>query len=122
LQNKFDEAASESQADAADWTKLLVISCARWAQKRVPESDAALSELIKSDAETAAYQIAEAYAYRGDKDNAFEWLERARRQRDPGLGALRMDPLVQNLRSDPRWNQFLHTMGLADDQLKTTAL
>jgi TolB-like protein/cytochrome c-type biogenesis protein CcmH/NrfG len=122
LQNKFDEAASESQADAADWTKLLVISCARWAQKRVPESDAALSELIKSDAETAAYQIAEAYAYRGDKDNAFEWLERARRQRDPGLGALRMDPLVENLRSDPRWNQFLHTMGLADDQLKTTAL
>ena len=78
--------------------------------------------MIKNDAELAAYQIAEAYAYRGDKDQAFEWLERARRQRDPGLPQLRKDPLFENLHADPRWNAFLHTMGLADDQLKTTAL
>ena len=45
-----------------------------------------LPELTESFAETAAYQIAEVYAYRGDKDRAFEWLERARRQRDAGLG------------------------------------
>ena len=86
------------------------------------ESEAALNELIKNDGETAAYQIAEAYAYRGDKDRAFEWLERARRQRDPGLAGLRRDPLLENLRVDPRWNAFLHTMGLADDQLKTSPL
>jgi hypothetical protein len=49
-------------------------------------------------------------------------LERARRQRDPGLGNLRRDPLLENLRSDPRWNTFLHTMGLADEQVKTSAL
>jgi TolB-like protein len=121
-QNKFEEAATEAQADAAEWCRLLVVSCARWGQKRVQESDAALNELIKNDAETAAYQIAEAYAYRGDKDRAFEWLERARRQRDPGLAGLRRDPLLTNLRDDPRWNVFLHRMGLADDQLKTSAL
>jgi hypothetical protein len=74
--------------------------------------------LIDGFAETAAYQIAEVYAYRGDKDKAFEWLERARRQRDPGLAGLRKDPLLPNLRDDPRWNAFLRTMGLADDQLK----
>ena len=122
LQNKFEEAASEAQADAGEWARLLIVSCARWAQKRVPESDAALNELIKNEAELAAFQIAEAYAYRGDKDRAFEWLERARRQHDPGLGDLRKDPLLENLHDDPRWNAFLHTMGLADDQLKTTAL
>ena len=118
LQNKFEEAATEAQADAGEWARLLIVSCARWAQKRVPESDAALNELIKNEAETAAFQVAEAYAYRGDKDKAFEWLERARRQRDPGLGNLLKDPLLENLRNDPRWNAFLHTMGLADDQLK----
>jgi tetratricopeptide (TPR) repeat protein len=118
LENKFEEAATEAQADAGEWARLLIVSCARWAQKRVAESDAALTELTAKDSETAAYQIAEAYAYRGDKDRAFEWLERARRQRDPGLGNLRRDPLLENLQNDPRWNAFLHTMGLADDQLK----
>jgi adenylate cyclase len=118
LENKFEEAATEAQADAGEWARLLIVSCARWGQKRVKESEAALDELIKNDAETAAYQIAEVYAYRGDKDRAFEWLERARRQRDPGLASLRKDPLLTNIHDDPRWNAFLHTMGLADDQLK----
>ena len=120
LQNKFEEAATEAQADAGEWARLLIVSCARWAEKRVPESDAALNELIKNESELAAFQIAQAYAFRGDKDKAFEWLERARRQRDPGLGNLRKDPLLENLHSDPRWVAFLHTMGLADDQLKTS--
>ncbi len=122
LENKFEQAATEAQADAGDWCRLLIVSCARWGQKRGAESDAALAELIKNSAETAAYQIAEVYAYRGDKDKAFEWLERARRQRDPGLAASRRDPLLTNLQNDPRWNAFLHTMGLADDQLKSSAL
>ena len=122
LQNKFEEAANEAQADAGDWARLLIVSCARWAQKRVEESDAALNELIKNEAELAAFQVAEAYAYRGDKDRAFEWLERARRQHDPGLGNLRKDPLLESLYHDPRWNAFLHTMGLADEQLKTSRL
>src|ERR1700731_886329 len=78
LENKFEEAATAAQADAGDWARLLIVSCARWAQKRVNESDAALAELIAKDSETAAFQIADAYAYRGDKDRAFEWLERAR--------------------------------------------
>jgi TolB-like protein len=120
LQNKFEEAATEAQADAGEWARLLIVSCARWAQKRVQESDAALNELIKNESELAAFQIAQAYAYRGDKDKAFEWLERARRQRDPGLGDLLKDPLLENIHDDPRWNAFLRTMGLADDQLKTS--
>src|SRR5205809_3282418 len=120
LENKFEEAATEAQADAGEWARLLIVSCARWAEKRVPESDAALNELIKNESELAAFQIAQAYAFRGDKDKAFEWLERARRQRDPGLGDLLKDPLLENLHSDPRWNAFLRTMGLADDQLKTS--
>jgi adenylate cyclase len=122
LENKFEEAATAAQADAGDWCRLLIVSCARWGQKRVKDSDAALAELTANDSETAAYQIAQVYAYRGDKDRAFEWLERARRQRDPGLAGLHKDPLLTNLQDDPRWNSFLHTMGLADDQLKTSGL
>jgi tetratricopeptide (TPR) repeat protein len=118
LQGKFEEAATSAQKDAAEWARLVTVSCARWAQKRVPESDAALKELIGKVGENAAYQIAEVYAYRNDRDQAFEWLERARRQRDAGLPGLRADPLLSNLHNDPRWDALLRTMGLADDQLK----
>jgi adenylate cyclase len=118
LEGKFEDAAVAAQKDAADWARLLIVSCARWAQKRVPESDAALEELIATASETGAYQIAEVYGCRNDKDKAFEWLEHARRQRDAGLPGLRTDTLLSNLRDDPRWDAFLRTMGLADDQLK----
>src|SRR5438477_2230340 len=121
LEGKLEEAANATQADTAEWARLTVMACIRWSQKRISESDAALAQLIKSSAETAAYQIADVYAYRGDKDRAFEWLERARRQRDAGLPGLRTDPYLENLRGDPRWNAFLRTMGLADDQLKLSA-
>ena len=117
-EGKLEEAAVAAQKDAADWARLLTLSCARWEQRRIPESDAALAELIAKFGETAAFQIAEVYGYRNDKDQAFQWLERARRQRDAGLAALRIDPLLANLRGDPRWDAFLRTMGLADEQLK----
>lgn len=120
LEGKPEAAIAAAQQDAADWAQLLVVSSARWSQKRVTESDAALNELIAKNGETAAYQIAEVYGYRDDKDHAFEWLERARRQHDAGLLGLRVDILLPNLHSDPRWNAFLHTMGLADDQLKVS--
>jgi hypothetical protein len=118
LEGKFEEAAVAAQKDAADWARLLIVSCARWGQKRVAESDAALAELIATVSETGAYQIAEVYGYRNDKDHAFEWLERARRQRDAGLPGLRPDTLLANLHVDPRWEALLRKMGLADDQLK----
>src|SRR5437588_3753452 len=118
LEGKFEEAVAATEGEAGEWARLLIVACARWGQKNIPEADAALAQLTDGFAETAAYQIAEVHAYRGDKDKAFEWLERARRQRDPGLAGLRKDPLLANLHDDPRWTGFLRTMGLADDQLK----
>ena len=55
-------------------------------------------------AQGAAYQIAEAYAWRGEKDKAFEWLERSYRQRDGGLSAIKYDPLLASIRGDPRYH------------------
>ena len=118
LQGKFQEAATAAEKDTADWARLLTVSCARWGQKRVPESDAALAELIAKNGEVAAYQIAEVYGYRNDRDKAFEWLERARRQRDAGISGLRPDVLLKSLHDDPRWDALLRTLDLADDQLK----
>ncbi len=59
-----------------------------------------------------AYQIAEVYAYRGQVDQAFAWLDRAHKQYDGGLVFVKTDPMLQNLRSDPRYSQLLKNLNL----------
>jgi TolB-like protein/DNA-binding winged helix-turn-helix (wHTH) protein/Tfp pilus assembly protein PilF len=78
------------------------------------ESQQALDEAIAKVSQSAAYQIAEAYAGRGEPDQAFEWLERAYRQRDGGLTGLRRDPLLISLRSDPRYKAMLKKINLPE--------
>jgi TolB-like protein/Tfp pilus assembly protein PilF/tRNA A-37 threonylcarbamoyl transferase component Bud32 len=79
---------------------------------RKEEADTALGELLKNHTEGGAYQIAEVYAFRGEIDKAFEWLERAYAQRDGGLAATKGDPLLRNLEGDPRYRAFLRKMRL----------
>jgi TolB-like protein/tetratricopeptide (TPR) repeat protein len=117
-QGRFDEAVKEGEQESAGWARLFVLAMAKWGQGKKAESDATVAQLIKDYGEVAAYQVAEVYAFRRENDHAFEWLERALRQRDPGLAWSRPDLLLEGLHDDPRWPVFLHKLGLADDQLK----
>jgi hypothetical protein len=74
---------------------------------RPKESDTALKQLIKIRPSGWAYQIAEVYAYRGEVDKAFDWMDRAYQQRDRGLLVVKSDWLVKNLRQDPRYTELL---------------
>ncbi len=58
------------------------------------------------------YEIALVYAGLGDKDNAFRWLNEALQVHDVGLVYLRVDPCLDPLRSDPRFNLLLQHTGL----------
>jgi TolB-like protein/Tfp pilus assembly protein PilF len=78
------------------------------------ESQQALDELIAKHAQDSAFQIAEAYSWRGEKDKAFEWLERAYKQRDGGLAEIKGDQLLASLRSDPRYKALLRKMNLPE--------
>jgi serine/threonine-protein kinase len=78
------------------------------------ESQRALEQLIAQHAAEAAFQIAEIFAWRGEKDKAFEWLERAYQQRDGGLADIKTDPPLANLRNDPRYKAFLRKMNLPE--------
>ena len=118
LQGKFEEGVNAAQADAAEWARLLITALGRFGQKRLPEADAALAQMTVKFGDTAAYQIAEIHAFRGEKDLAFSWLESAFRQRDAGLLNLQHDPFLANLMDDSRWPIFLRKTGLADDQTK----
>jgi len=79
---------------------------------RQQDSDAALARLVVTHGNDAAYQIAEAYAHRGESDKAFQWLEHAYEQRDPGVPEVKIDPLLKSLRHDPRYTDLLKQLRL----------
>jgi TolB-like protein len=76
------------------------------------ESQRALELLIHERAYTWAFQIAAVYAWRGENDRAFDWLDRAYRQHDAGMTRLTLDPLLRGLRGDPRFKALVHKMNL----------
>lgn len=58
------------------------------------------------------YEIALVYAGLGDKESAFQWLEDAYHAHDVGLVYLAVDPCLDPLRSDPRFDGLLKAVGL----------
>ncbi len=54
------------------------------------------------------------YAWFGDNDTAFEWLETAYQQRDGGLSYILNNVYLRNLESDPRYPVFLEKLGLLE--------
>lgn len=75
-------------------------------------ADAALAALVTNESTSMAYQIAEVYAFRGDAESAFAWLQRAYFNRDAGILGMLVDPLLRGLRADPRFNAMLLKLGL----------
>lgn len=60
----------------------------------------------------SAYFIAVIYSGLGDKDQAFGWLEKAYQERHPYLTLLTVEPVFDNLRSDPRYAELQRKVGL----------
>ena len=60
-----------------------------------------------------AYDVALGYAGLNDKDSALNWLEKAYQQRDPGINFLKVDPCLDPLRSDVRFQELIRRVGLS---------
>ena len=118
FEGKNAQALVEAEKETSEFARLVVSVVALWNLDRKEEANAELATMIKDDADVGAFQIAEVYSARGDHDEAFAWLERARRQQDPGLAYFPNDPLLDPLRADPRWPAFQHEMGWAPEQLR----
>jgi DNA-binding winged helix-turn-helix (wHTH) protein/Tfp pilus assembly protein PilF len=58
----------------------------------------------------AALDAAEVYAVLGETDRAVEWLDRTMRKGDGRVDWLRIDPLLANVRQQPRFEQILNSM------------
>ncbi len=76
-----------------------------------------LAELIEKFGEETSIEVASVYAWRGDNDRAFDWLEKARDNKESGIGNVASHYTFRNLHEDSRWQPFLTGLGQSDTQL-----
>jgi len=114
MQGRGEAALAIAAEESHDVFRNLAYAMIHYTLGHPEESDKALQALITEWGWTAAHQVAEAYAYRGEVDKAFEWLETAYAQRDPGIVHTAVDEFMRPLHADPRWQPFLRRLGLAD--------
>ena len=114
LEGNFQDALAEMQQEPSDGARNVGLAMAYHALGRRAESDAALARVVQQDAQDEASEIADAYAYREELNQAFTWLERAYRQKDTVLYLIKGDPFFKNLKGDPRYKAFLRKMNLPE--------
>jgi adenylate cyclase len=117
LKGDAPAALAEIEQEKSEVWRLIGLPMAYHALGRKTESDAALATLIAKFEKWGPYNIAYVYAFRGDADKAFEWLDKAVQYEDPGLIDIAAENLFDKIHSDSRWLPFLRKIGRAPEQL-----
>jgi serine/threonine protein kinase/TolB-like protein/Tfp pilus assembly protein PilF len=113
LEGRLNDARTEYQQHGSEPLRRMGDAMIEHALGHERESQLALTELIAKHAKDMAYQVGDVYAWLGDNDKAFEWLDRAYEQRDSGLNGVQYDPLLAHLHEDPRYQGLLHKLQLS---------
>jgi adenylate cyclase len=115
LKGQQGAAQHEARAEVAENARDAGMSMDFFARGQIADSDAALARLKLSSSDRWPFGIAQAYAFRHDREHTFEWLEKSYVLRDPDcLMNLRGDPLLSYLRGDIRYKAFLKKMNLPE--------
>jgi adenylate cyclase len=111
-----DAALAEMLKEKDESYRLSGSAVAFFALGRKLESDAALTQMIKSQADHDPFHIALVYAFRGESDEAFKWLDRAYAQKGGGnnLAYIKTYPAFRKIEGDPRYKAFLRKMNLPE--------
>jgi tetratricopeptide (TPR) repeat protein len=106
---RLEESLSEMEkVRERDW-QLHGLAIAYHALGREKDAEAALNELITRDLENGNmdFQVAQVCSQLRKKKEAFDWLERAYKNRDSGLGQTKLDPLMRPIAGEPEFAAFL---------------
>lgn len=79
------------------------------------EADSLLTQFVADWGDVAWPNIAHVYAFRGEKDEAFRWLNMAYKNKDASVLETLSYPKMKNLWGDPRWNKLIGKLDLPDD-------
>ena len=107
FRGQFNEALELTHAFPDSANKTFGFTVTYHAMGRHEESDAAMLKLTESPGRHVPYLIALAHASRGEKDQAFEWLDKVLKERKLGVGVIKYEPFLRNLHDDPRWEALL---------------
>ena len=80
----------------------------------IQKAQMTLDDIIESPSKDGPLPVALLYAWRGENDEAFEWLEMALEQRIPTLSYILINPVLSRLKDDPRFPIFLEKMDLRE--------
>ena len=114
LQGHYEAALAKYQEETLDDGHLEGSAMVYFAIGRKVESDGQLAAAVGRNGDSWPSQIARVYAFRGEKDRAFEWLDKAFKMRDEDLYVIKDDPLFRNIDGDPRYKAFLKKMNLPE--------
>jgi tetratricopeptide (TPR) repeat protein len=117
LKGNATAALAENEQETSDVWRNIGKPMVYCALGRKADADEALAVLIAEQARDSPFNIAYVYAFCGNADKAFEWLDKAIVYKDPGLSEIAKHPLLANIHSDPRWLPFLRKIGKAPEQL-----
>ena len=117
LKGDAKAALAEIEQETSEFWKMVGLPMAYHALGRKADSDAALAALIAKYEKEGPYNIAYVYAFRGEADKAFGWLDKAVEYGDGGLAEIVTDNLFDKIHADPRWLPFLRKVGKAPEQL-----
>src|SRR6266478_2704264 len=115
LETRLDEAQAAFQRSSSEPFREMGTALVEHARGHARESQQALEHIIATSGKESTYQIAEIYAFRGERERAFEWLEQSLKLQDAGMRYLKHDPLLRTLRADPRYVTLLKKMNLPVD-------
>lgn len=102
-EGRAQEALTITQQEVDEGNRLNLLPIVLQAVGRKPDADEALHILSTKIADDGAFNVAMVYAYRGDREKALQWLDRAYRQKDLGLVEIVGEPLLKNLADDPHY-------------------
>ena len=113
-QGQFDQAIAAANADPDEVNRLQALSMIAHAQGDTAREKTELDEMIRRDGDDAPGVVAQAFAFEGNLDQAFAWLDRAFETRDTSVMSIYEEPpdIVGPLRNDPRFAAFCKKVGL----------
>jgi tetratricopeptide (TPR) repeat protein len=111
-EGRIQEAHDEMLKDFPEGGKLQGLAMTYHLLGRASESNSALQRAINDSGGSLTFETALAYSVRGERDLAFEWLDKAYREKPPALYKIKGEQLFSNLKADPRYAAFLKKMKL----------
>ncbi len=113
-QGRNTAALVEASREKDESARLVASAVALLRVGRKTEADAALSQLIGTYGESNPVTVAESLAVRGERDAAFEWLDRARKSDDSAIFQIKGDLWLIPLHDDARWSRLVRELNLPE--------